>query len=475
MSTTPQNVEQALVELGRTLSDEQILRDADILEQYSSDASEAAPHLPHAVIRARSTKDISAVMRIASKHRVPVTPRGAGTGRSGGAIPVAGGFVLSIDRMQQIKGIETTDLIAVVEPGVITGNLHRAVEAQGLFYPPDPNSLDSCTLAGNIAENAGGPRVFKYGPTRHYILGLEIVTADGSILSVGKRTIKGVTGYDLTALIVGSEGTLGIVSEATLRLLSLPEKIFTLAVLFPDCHAAARAITEVTKHHIVPRCMELLDDATLELLRHQAGIAVPDNAHAMIIMELDGSESQLEHELDRCGTALDNAGALNVLVAKDASERARLWGARREMSYALKRSAKFKLAEDVVVPRSHITTLLEHATFLSEKYSLKTATYGHAADANLHVNFLWDDPAQHSAVHAACRELFERVIQLGGTLSGEHGIGLTKMSYLGLEQSPEIISLQQKIKDLFDPHHILNPGKIFPDETQRYQARHGAC
>lgn len=475
MNHNPSNTERVLVELGRVLQDEQILLDPDMLELYSHDASEADPHIPEAVVRVRSTAEIAAVMRIASKHRVPVTPRGGGTGRSGGAIPAQGGIVLSIESMQQIKGIEPTNSIVVIEPGVVTGTLHRTVEAEGMFYPPDPNSLDSCTLAGNIAENAGGPRAFKYGSTRQYVLGMELVTADGSVLHIGRRTIKGVTGYDLTALVVGSEGTLGIVSEAIIRLVPLPQKVFTLAVLFPDCESAAKAVIEVAKHQLVPRCMELLDDATLEILRPQAGIAVPEAAHAMIIMELDGPEHQLDQDLEVCGNALDAAGALEILVAKDDSERQRLWGARREMSYALKRCAAFKLAEDVVVPRAHITTLLESCRGLSEKHALRMATYGHAADGNLHVNFLWDDPVQFSTVKQASFELFETVVRLGGTLTGEHGIGLTKAPYLHLEQSPEVIALQQRIKDVFDPHHVLNPGKIFPSDQQRQRAGHGAC
>lgn len=467
--------EQALIELGGCLSDDQILRDPEVLERHSRDESEAEAHLPDAVIRARSTQDIAAVMRSASKYRVPVTPRGAGTGRSGGAIPVSGGIVLCVDCMQEVKDINRADMIAVVDPGVITGTLHRRVEEEGLFYPPDPNSLDSCTLAGNIAENAGGPRAFKYGSTRQYILGLEVVTAEGSILRLGRRTIKGVTGYDLTALIVGSEGTLAVVSEANLRLLPLPEKTYTLAVLFADCTAAVRAVLALPDFGIVPRCMELLDEVTLDLLRPQAGIRVPSAAHAMIIMELDGSELQVERDLETCGNALDAGSALDVLVAKDETERARLWNARREMSYALRRSAQFKLAEDVVVPRSQLTVLLERCRALSAKYDIKMASYGHAADANLHTNFLWEDPKDHEKVHQASRELFEIVVGLKGTLSGEHGIGMTKAPYLGLEQSQEVISLQKRIKETFDPQGILNPGKIFPDEQQRTHKHHGAC
>jgi glycolate oxidase len=233
LNHNPSNTERVLVELGRVLQDEQILLDPDMLELYSHDASEADPHIPEAVVRVRSTAEIAAVMRIASKHRVPVTPRGGGTGRSGGAIPAQGGIVLSIESMQQIKGIEPTNSIVVIEPGVVTGTLHRTVEAEGMFYPPDPNSLDSCTLAGNIAENAGGPRAFKYGSTRQYVLGMELVTADGSVLHIGRRTIKGVTGYDLTALVVGSEGTLGIVSEAIIRLVPLAAESIHTGRAFP--------------------------------------------------------------------------------------------------------------------------------------------------------------------------------------------------------------------------------------------------
>jgi glycolate oxidase len=411
-------------------------------------------------------------MRACHEHRVPVTPRAGGTSRVGGSVPVPGGLVLAFEQMNALTGIEHADLLAVVQPGLVTGELHRQVEDQGLFYPPDPNSLESCALGGNIAANAGGPRAFKYGVTREYVLGMQVVTADGSVLQLGKRTVKGVTGYDLTALMVGSEGTLGVVTEATLRLVPKPQAVATLLVFLPDDDAVGRAVSAILALGIVPRCVELLDRIALELVRPDAGVPVPDGARAMILVELDGAAQHVPEQRERVGNAMLDAGALDVLVADKGSERERLWAARRELSHTLRRAARNKLSEDVVVPRSRIAGLLAVCRQLAEQHRIVMPTYGHAGDGNLHVNFLWEDDSQRPAVDAAIRALFENVVAMGGTLSGEHGIGVLKAPYLPIEQSAGLIALQERIKDVFDPRGILNPGKIFPGAAKRY---HGAC
>jgi glycolate oxidase len=428
--------------------------------------------MPEAVVRVHSARDVHEAMRVCAEHEVAVTPRAGGTGRTGGAVPLAGGVVLAFEQMNQIKGIEVRDMIAVVEPGVILADLHAAVEAQGLFYPPDPNSLASCAIGGNVAENAGGPRALRYGCTRDYVLGLNVVTADGTALNLGKRTVKGVTGYDLTSLMVGSEGTLSVTTEITLKLLPKPQAVATLLAPLPSLQHAAHAVTAVLGQGILPRCMELMDEITLEMVRPDAGLPISERARALLLIELDGDESALDAQLERAGNALEQVGAIDVLVARHSGDRERLWAARRELSRALRRRAKHKLAEDVVVPRSQIPSLIERCRALSERYGVVMPCYGHAGDGNIHVNFLWDDPSDEPKVHQAIEGLFKEVIALGGTLSGEHGIGVLKAPYLPLEQSPALIAVQERVKAVFDPKGLLNPGKIFPAHLQRF---HGAC
>lgn len=466
------SIDAALIELERALGSGRVVTDADVLETYARDESEVPPHQPQAVIRAASEREVAAVMRICSEHSVPVTPRAAGTGRTGGAVPLAGGIVLAFEHMRAIKGVEQENLIAVVEPGVVTGELHAAVEEQRMFYPPDPNSLASCTLGGNVAENAGGPRALRYGSTRDYVLGMRVVTADGTTLALGKRTSKGVTGYDLTSLMVGSEGTLAITTELTLKLLPKPEAVATLLAFLPDLDSAARAVSSVLLRGMLPRCMELLDEATIEIVRSSASLPLPANARALLLIELDGDEVALDSQVERCGNALTDAGATEVLMARHAGERQQLWAARRELSRALRARASYKLSEDVVVPRSKIPALIGACQRISEQYGVHMPSYGHAGDGNLHVNFLWNDAGQALCVEHAIGALFEAVIGLGGTLSGEHGIGVLKAKYLPLEQSSELIALQERVKATFDPKGILNPGKIFPKHLERF---HGAC
>ena len=465
-------LDPALIEIERAIGSGRVVRDPDVLAAYAKDESEAEPSLPDAVVRVHSTAEVAAVMTAASRHRVPVTPRAGGTGRTGGAVPSAGGIVLAFEQMNRILGIETDDMIAVVEPGVITGQLHSAVEEHELFYPPDPNSLASCALGGNVAENAGGPRALRYGCTRDWVLGMTIVTAAGEVLTLGKRTVKGVTGYDLTSLIVGSEGTLGVITEVTLKLIPKPQAVSTLLALLPDLPSAGRAVTGVLRRGLLPRCMELLDEQTLALVRPEAGLPISEAARALLLIELDGDEHALEHQLEVCGNALTDIGAIDVLVARHSGERDRLWASRRELSRALRKVARYKLAEDVVVPRSKIPDLIDRCRAISERFAIPMPAYGHAGDGNIHVNFLWNDDSEKPAVDRAIEALFHETIALGGTLSGEHGIGILKAPYLPLEQSPGLIALQERVKDLFDPQGILNPGKIFPAHAKRF---HGAC
>ena len=452
--------------LEQALGPSKVVTSREGCETYARDESEAEGTTPDAVVLAESGDDVLAALRVAREAEVPITPRAGGTGRTGGAVPIAGGIVLSTIGMKSIKEIDRRDGVAVVEPGVVLADLHRAVEAEGWFYPPDPNSLADCCLGGNIAENAGGPRAFKYGVTRDWVIGLEAFLIGGQRLRTGRRTTKGVTGYDVTGLLVGSEGTLAVFGDATLKLMPKPAFVMTLMVLFADVRTAGRAVEAAIAAGLFPRCIELLDGLTLEAMR-RAGNAIDARAGAMLLVEFDGDETSSEGEATRFGETCDGAGALEVLVAQDAGQRERLWSARREMSRAVRKLSKKKLSEDVVVPRQHIDALLEHVMLLGERERVRHLTYGHAGDGNLHVNFLWDDESEVPAVERAIEGLFREVVRLGGTLSGEHGIGVLKAPYLPLEQSPELIALQRDLKRVFDPSELLNPGKIFPTGAHR--------
>jgi glycolate oxidase len=453
-------VERAISDLERRLGPSRVDTTEPTRVANASDDSDATGRLPDAVVLAEDRTHIATTLEICEKHGVPVTPRAAGTGRTGGAVPVAGGIVLATSGLSRIVDIDKRDLLAVVQPGVITADLHRAVEAEGLFYPPDPNSLATCMIGGNVAENAGGPRAFKYGVTREYVLALEACLMGGRVLRTGKRTVKGVTGYDVTALLVGSEGTLGVFTEVTLKLVPAPTQIATVLALYPNILAAAAAVMRVVAAGIVPRCLELLDDATLAAVRN-ANVAIDPRAGAMLLVEIDGREASLDPLLEALADAL-SLGAIDIVAAQDAAQRARLWEARRMLSPAVRKLARFKLSEDVVVPRSRLVELLEEVDRIGAREQVRHCAYGHAGDGNMHVNFLWDDESERPKVSRAIEALMRATVSLGGTLSGEHGIGIAKAPYLALEQSAPLIALQQDIKRVFDPSHLLNPGKIFP-------------
>jgi glycolate oxidase len=453
------NVDRALAALARVLPSDAVSTDVRAREEAAADDWTRSERLPDAVIVARSTDEISTALRIAYEHDVPTTPRAGGTGRTGGAVPTRGGFVLSMEGLARIRGIEQDDGLAVVEPGVVLGDLHDAVDAEGLFYPPDPNSWASCQLGGNLAENAAGPRAYKYGATRDYVLGTECVLADGTVLRTGRRTRKGVTGYDVTSLLVGSEGTLAVFTEAVLRLLPRPERTVSLLAPFESVEAAARAVVALAQRTTSLTCLEMLDEHTLDLVREKAGLVNP-NARALLIADIDGDETFVDGELERVGGWLTGDGALDVLVARTHAERERVWAPRRALSYALRTLAAHKLSEDVVVPRSKIPALLAAVREISERERVLMPAYGHAGDGNFHVNLLWND-GEKPRVDAAIDALLRTTVELGGTLSGEHGIGLAKAPYLHYEQSNALIGLQRSLKSTFDPKGLLNPDKIF--------------
>jgi glycolate oxidase len=457
---SPAAVAKARSSLERRLGPSKVLVGEEACASYATDESLVTGPPPDAVVLAECAEDILDALAVAADAEVPITPRAGGSGRTGGAVPVGGGIVLCTRGMATIRDIDRKEGVAVVGPGTILADLHRAVEAEGWFYPPDPNSAAFCALGGNVAENAGGPRAFKYGVTRDFVLGMEALLMGGQRIFAGRRTKKGVTGYDVAGLLVGSEGTLAVFGDITLRLVPAPERVMTLLALFERAEDAALAVEHMTSERVVPRCVEFLDATTLAVMR-EAGNAIDARAGAMLIIEVDGTESDCELQSEKVSASCDAAKALDLLVAQNESQRARLWASRREMSYAVRRKALHKVSEDVVVPRSRIGALLTKVKELSERHAITALSYGHAGDGNLHVNFLWNDASEEPRVQLAVEELFRSTVALGGTLSGEHGIGLVKAPYLHLEHSPELIALQQRLKATFDPRGLLNPGKIF--------------
>jgi len=453
--------------MARELGAGRVVRDEAGLEVYATDESRLGRFPPAAAVLARSREEIEIVLRLAAEHRIPVTPRGAGSGMTGGALPVRGGLVLSTEAMRSIKVIDPDDRIAVVEPGVINGELQAAVESEGLFYAPDPASLAFCSMGGNVAENAGGPRAFKYGVTRDWTLGMTVTLMGGETLKLGRKTAKGVTGYDLVAMFVGSEGTFGVTSEITVRLVGKPEAAAALIAVMPDPVAAGRAVSNIIRRGFRPRALELMDKASLDHVRPRAPFSFPDDAGSIVLIELDGEADALESAILRCGNLCEDVGAEEVIIARDEADRERIWQTRRLCSVSLREAHRFKQSEDVVVPTGSIAELLRRVDEISGRHRLPTATFGHAGDGNLHVNVLSDEDPRDAAVaariEAALGDLFRATLELGGTLSGEHGIGIAKAKYMAWEQSPEVIDWQKRLKRLWDPAGLLNPGKIFVD------------
>jgi len=430
---------------------------------YAYDAT-ARSYLPNAVLFPRDAREISAILRLANSDRFSVTPRGAGSGMTGGSLPVEGGIVLAMSRLNRILEIDTDNLIAHAEPGVVTGHFHRAVESEGLFYPPDPSSSDFSTLGGNLAECAGGPRAVKYGVTRDYVLGLEAVLPTGEIIHSGVKTTKGVVGYDLTRLLIGSEGTLGIITGITFKLLPLPEAVNAMTAIFDHMETAAETVSEIIRRGIIPRTIEFMDNASIRCVERHLKMDLPVEAGALLLIEVDGKTEEVGMLIEQLSSLCMSQGAKDTKVARKKEEIAELWKARKAISPALFQYGPDKINEDIVVPRSKIPDMVRKIEALKEKTGLTIVSFGHAGDGNIHFNIMLDkrNRDELKKAEAAIDALFEHTLELGGTISGEHGVGITKAPYIAKEIGSVELNLMKKIKKIFDPNGILNPGKIFP-------------
>ncbi len=453
-----------LKKLARIVGPEHLTTTREDLLCYSYDGS-GIEHLPAAVAFPGSTAEVSAIMKLASAERFPVVPRGAGTGMTGGSLPLAGGLVMAMSRFDRIIEIDRDNQVGVVEPGVITGNFQNEVSRLGLFYPPDPASHKFCTIGGNVGECAGGPRAVKYGVTRDYVLGLEAVLADGQIINTGVRTAKGVAGYDLTRLLVGSEGTLAIVTKVILRLLAKPTASTTFLLLFASLRQATTMVSQILSH-LTPCTMEYMDRTVLKVVAEALPFQLPDKTEALLLIELDGDQQVVDIQARELAKFLAaKPGLLEIHQAKDQAAAEQLWAARRAISPSTFKLKPHKIGEDVVVPRTRIPELVDFTEQLGAELGLIILTFGHAGDGNIHVNIMLDrnNPKELAAGQTAKERLFEEVIRMGGTITGEHGIGITKSAFLGHEIDSPTLAAMRAIKKALDPLNILNPGKIFTD------------
>lgn len=454
-----------LTQLQKIAGKDGVLSSPEDLAVYSYDATFEEGR-PDVVVLPRSTEQVSQIVQLAAREQLPLVTRGMGSGLAGGSVPEQGGIILALTRMNHILEIDEANATTTVEAGVVTADLQTAVEKLGLFYPPDPSSIKESTIGGNIATNAGGPRCLKYGVTGNYVLGLTVVLADGRILKAGNKCIKDVVGYDLKALFTGSEGTLGVITEALLRLTSKPRFVRTALVEFPSLQDASRTVNAILSTGLLPATLELMDESAIACVEQAMHLGLPLDVEAALIIESDGSdEASVLREIEAIAGICQASGARQVKVAKDESERSKLWEARRSVPAALALRAPNKLGEDITVPRSAIPEAIRRLKAISSKYSLPIVIFGHAGDGNLHPNILFDkrDPDQWQKVQKMSAEEFALALELGGTLSGEHGVGMLKRPYIQSALGPLSIEIQKHIKQVLDPHNILNPGKVLPD------------
>jgi len=455
--------EALLKKIAAIVGPDSLVTRTDDLKEFARDGT-SLEYMPDAVAFPGNSEQISELLVLANKEYFPVIPRGAGSGKSGGALPVRGGLILAMDRLNRILHIDRENFTAKVEPGVITAHLQAEVEKMGLFYPPDPASIHVSTIGGNVAHCAGGLRAVKYGVTRDYVLGLTVVLPTGEIIETGVATTKGVVGYDLTRLIVGSEGTLAVITSVTLRLVPRPAVKRTMLACFENPSQAATTVTEIILNRVVPTTMEFMDRLCIETVRREIRFPLPEHTGALLLLEVDGEEAITRQEAARVQEISMHCGVLHFEAASNQEEAEILWQTRRDLSEALMTLRPNKVSQDIVVPRTRLPDMVEFLEALGAKHGLPIPAFGHAGDGNIHVNIMFDksDAREAGLVQAVVRELFEKTLALGGTISGEHGVGITKAPYLGMELSPPVLALMSRLKKAFDPRGILNPGKIFP-------------
>ncbi len=445
------------------IAPELILSTPEELAQFAGDAS-TLTYTPELVVRAQSVGDIQALLELANVFRFPVTPRGGGSGLAGACLPSLGGVVLLTGGLNRITVIDGKNFIMKVEPGVISQQVRLAADAAGLFYPPDPAGMDLSTIGGNAATDAGGPACVKYGTTRDYILGLEAVLPNGQLITTGVQTRKGVVGYDLTNLLVGSEGTLGIITSLTLKLLAKPAATKTMMCVFRDMVSAMNCVAAIMGQGYLPSAIEFLDHRCLSLIGELLPFSLPAGKSSILIIEVDGSEIQVAAEMEALCVIARAEAAIELIKANSTEEREKIWAVRRQVSLRIHDYAKLYIPEDIVVPLTAIAELVDALPFYEEKYGIEVFAFGHAGDGNIHLNITTQSLDRHELAHDGTRALLELTLRLKGTISGEHGIGLAKAPYLSMELSQHSIELQRNIKKLFDPNLVLNPGKIFPED-----------
>lgn len=453
---------QLIDALKKIVGTEYVLTGAEDLLCYSYDATPGFTHMPEAVVIPATTEEVSQILALANSEKIPVYPRGSGTNLSAGTVPTKGGIVLLMTRFDKLIEIDTDNLVAVVQPGVIVATLNKAVEQLGLIYPPDPGTVATATMGGTVSENAGGLRGLKYGVSKHYVMGLEVVLADGSIINTGGKNVKDVAGYDLTKLFTGAEGTLGVITQITVKLMPAPEAKKAMMAIFSNLDNAGTAISAIIANKIIPATLEIMDNPTIRTVEDYAKVGLPVDAEAILLIEVDGIPEVVEKEAAQVIAILKNNKADEVKVAQNDAERDKIWAARRAALPALAKLRPTTFVEDATVPRSQVPAMIRAINTIAKKYNVTIGTFGHAGDGNMHPTIVCDirDEEEMIRVHKAMDEIFATAIELGGTLSGEHGIGLGKLRYMKDQFGEAGMKAMQSIKRALDPNLILNPGKL---------------
>ncbi len=453
----PDNVKRALKEV---LGEHRVLDDEMDRLLYSYDATRIKM-LPNVVVIPETQEEVQKIVKICYENGIPVTPRGAGSGYTGGALPVKGGVLVSFEKMDKILEIDEENAIARVQPGVVTYKLQQEVEKRGLFYPPDPASYKFCTLGGNVAENAGGPRCVKYGVTREYVMELNTVIHTGDIIHTGRPTLKDVAGYDITRLLIGSEGTLGLFTEITLKLIPKPKSAKTVKAIYSDIASVGKTVKDIFKAGISPSALEFMDKLAINAVEDFGHFGLPRDAEVLLLIEVDGHPKAVDEEIVEVARICEMNGA-KVEIAKTAAEAAKLWEARRALSPAVAKLGRTKINEDIVFPRSYLPEALPRLREIGKKYNLKMVNFGHIGDGNVHANFMINglDPDEVARAEKAVEEVFNLALEYGGSITGEHGVGITKAPFMKKQFKPQEMDIMRKIKRVFDPKDLINPGKM---------------